>query len=255
MMIRQFCIGLIVFAALTEWAVAQRLVVSSSDPQISITSNFSGEEITFFGNIERDFERNAEAVTNNYHVVIAVRGPTSTRVARRKTNQFGIWLNGEEVAFENFPSYFHIVSDLPLQQIASTEALSVSGLAFDSTQFLQPRGDQSKVGEFSRELIRLMQQKGLYKKVEHGVTFHSDTFYSARIDIPAHVPNGNYLAVTHLFQNGELIAKKAQRFSVRTVGFERFIASSAKNYSFFYGLVCVLLAIFTGWLSGVAFRR
>lgn len=254
-MFRRLCISFMVLISLTEWAFAQRLVVSSSDPQISITSNFSGEEITFFGNIERDFAQNASDITNNYHIVIAVRGPSSTRVARRKTNQFGIWLNGEEVAFDNFPSYFHIVSDLPLNQIASTSALAVNGLAFDSTQYLQARGDQSKVGVFSRELIRLMEQKGLYKKVEHGVTFHSDTFYSARIAIPAHVPNGNYLAVTHLFQDGELIAKKAQRFSVRTVGFERFIASSAKNYSFFYGLVCVLLAIFTGWLSGVAFSR
>lgn len=241
--------------ALVSNANAQRLAAASSDPQISINSTFAGEEITFFGNIENDFDPSAGRVTNNYHIVITVSGPTSTRVARRKTNQFGIWLNGEEVAFENFPSFFHIVSDLPLAQIANREALSVNGLAFDTTPFLRPRGDISKVGEFSRELIRLMSERDLYKKIEHGVTFHSDTFYSARIALPAHVPNGNYLAVTHLFQEGELIAKKAQRFSVRTVGFERFVSSSAKDYSFLYGLVCVLLAIFTGWLSGVAFRR
>lgn len=255
MMVLRFVFGILALLASAESAFAQRLVASSSDPQISITSNFSGEEITFFGNIEHDFEQSPSDITNNYHIVIAVRGPSSTRVARRKTNQFGIWLNGEEVAFDSFPSYFHIVSDLPLAQIASTAELSVNGLAFDSAPYLKPRGNPTKVGEFSRELIRLMTEKGLYKKIEHGVTFHSDTFYSARIAIPAHVPNGNYLAVTHLFQDGELIAKKAQRFSVRTVGFERFISSSAKNYSFFYGLVCVLLAIFTGWLSGVAFRR
>jgi len=100
-----------------------------------------------------------------------------------------------------------------------------------------------------------MKEQDLYKKVEHGVTFHSDTFYSARIQLPANVPNGNYIAITHLFQNGKLQAKKAQHFSVRTVGFERLLSSSAKDYSFLYGLVCVLLAIFTGWLSGVAFRR
>jgi len=42
---------------------------------------------------------------------------------------------------------------------------------------------------------------------------------------------------------------------VRTVGFERFVANSAKEYSLLYGLVCVILAVFTGWLSGVVFRR
>ncbi|GLQ17569.1 TIGR02186 family protein [Maritalea porphyrae] len=249
-------LAFIVFSILFVFeAAAQRLVASSSDPQISINSTFSGEEITFFGNIEKAFDQPADAITNNYHIVIAVRGPTSTRVARRKTNQFGIWLNGEEVGFKNFPSFFHIISNLPLNQIADRQELSVNGLAFDSAPFLQPTGNIAKVGEFSRELIRLMEEQNLYKKVEHGVTFHSDTFYSARIDLPAHVPNGHYIAITHLFQDGKLKAKKAQRFSVQTVGFERFLSSSAKDYSFFYGLVCVLLAIFTGWLSGVAFRR
>ena len=245
-----------VFALLlTAQAGAQRLVAASSDPEISINSTFAGEEITFFGNIENPFDSDAEQVTNDYHIVIAVRGPTSTRVARRKTNQFGVWLNGEEVAFNNFPSFFHLISNLPVEQIANLEELSVNGLAFDSAPFLQPKGNAAKVSEFSQELIRLMKEQDLYKKIDHGVIFHSNTFYSARIELPAHVPNGNYIAITHLFKDGELKAKKAQRFSVRTVGFERFLSSSAKEYSFLYGVVCVLLAIFTGWLSGVAFRR
>ncbi|WP_299343565.1 TIGR02186 family protein [uncultured Maritalea sp.] len=254
MMVRVASLLVIFFVGIVE-ASAQRLVASSSDPHISITSTFSGEEITFFGNIEKAFDQSPSAITNNYHIVIAVRGPSSTRVARRKTNQFGVWLNGEEVAFKSFPSFFHIISNLPLEQVADQQALAVNGLAFDSAPFLQPVGNIAKAGEFSQELIRLMKEQDLYKKIEHGVTFHSDTFYSARIQLPAHVPNGNYIAITHLFQDGQLMAKKAQRFSVRTVGFERFLSSSAKDYSFLYGLVCVLLAIFTGWLSGVAFRR
>jgi len=253
-MLRGFC-SFVILLSLAASAAAQRLVASSSDPHVSITSTFAGEEITFFGNIENSFDQGDNSNTNNYHIVIAVRGPTSTRVARRKTNQFGVWLNGEEVAFKNFPSFFHMISNLPLDKVADQQELAVNGLAFDSTPFLQPVGNMAKVGEFSQELIRLMKEQDLYKKVEHGVTFHSDTFYSARIQLPANVPNGNYIAITHLFQNGKLQAKKAQHFSVRTVGFERLLSSSAKDYSFLYGLVCVLLAIFTGWLSGVAFRR
>jgi len=253
-MIRSF-VAVLALLVSVQMASAQRLVAASSDPQVSINSTFAGEEITLFGNIEKEFDADADAVTNNYHIVIAVRGPTSKRVARRKTNQFGVWLNGEEVAFNNFPSFFHLISNLPIEQVADSEELSVNGLAFDSAPFLQPEGSIEKVGEFSRELIRLMKEQDLYKLVDHGVTFHSNTFYSARIDLPAHVPNGNYIAITHLFQDGKLVAKKAQRFSVKTVGFERFLSVSAKNYSFYYGLICVLLAIFTGWLSGVAFRR
>jgi hypothetical protein len=39
------------------------------------------------------------------------------------------------------------------------------------------------------------------------------------------------------------------------MGFERFLYNAAVGQPFLYGLVCVILAIFTGWLGGVVFRR
>lgn len=244
---------LLLFA--TGTASAQRLVMSTSEPVVSISSNFAGDTITIFGTIEPELGRDPDQVTNNYNVVISIKGPAGTYVARKKTRQFGIWLNGEQEAFEGFPSYFSLVSSAPMDKIAEPQVLSVSGLAFDSTPHIRPVRRTQNTDMFAQELIRLMKKRGLYSLDEHGVQFLSDTFFSARIALPAHVPNGSYLANTYVFQDGKLIDNAPQRFMVRTVGFERFVANSAKDYSLLYGVVCVILAIFTGWLSGVVFRR
>lgn len=247
--------ALLTLAAVTIDAAAQRLVVSTSEPVVSISSNFAGDTITIFGTIERDLGGSANQVTNNYNVVISIKGPSGTYVARKKTQQYGIWLNGEQEAFQGFPSYFALVSSAPLKKIADPDVLSVAGLAFDSAPHIRPLRRTQNTDQFAQELIRLMKKRGLYSLDEHGVQFLSDTFFSARIALPAHVPNGTYLTNTYVFQDGQLIDNAPQRFTVRTVGFERFVADSAKDYSLLYGVVCVILAVFTGWLSGVVFRR
>jgi hypothetical protein len=39
------------------------------------------------------------------------------------------------------------------------------------------------------------------------------------------------------------------------VGFEQFIANSAHNHGWLYGLATALMALMTGWLGSVVFRR
>ena len=87
------------------------------------------------------------------------------------------------------------------------------------------------------------------------VNFLSDTFYSARLTLPSNAPPGPYLALTYVFKDGKVIARKSEGFSVSKIGFERFVALAAVQQPLLYGIVCVVLALFTGWLGGVIFKR
>ena len=80
-------------------------------------------------------------------------------------------------------------------------------------------------------------------------------FYSAQLVLPSNAPPGPYIAQTYLFKNGEIIARKSDGFAVRKIGFERFLALASTQSPLLYGLACVVLALFTGWLGGVLFRR
>jgi hypothetical protein len=39
------------------------------------------------------------------------------------------------------------------------------------------------------------------------------------------------------------------------IGFEQFIANSAREYGLLYGLATALMALTVGWLGSVVFRR
>ena len=82
-----------------------------------------------------------------------------------------------------------------------------------------------------------------------------DGLYSATIPIPAGVPTGTYNVEIKLFADGALIASSNEAFDIVKEGFEQFVAESAMNRGLLYGLATAAMAMLTGWLAAVMFRR
>ena len=236
-------------------ALAERLFSSLSNTEIQITSSFVGETLTLFGSIEPDPGATQRWVEGPFNIVIVIEGPTGTRVARKKTNQLGFWLNTEQVEFRGFPSYFHVLSSAKLRDITDINTLTTNFILPESHAISPNPAGWWQTLTFGRELIRLMSEEGLFGTQETGVRFMTDTFYSAQLLLPSNAPPGPYIAQTYVFKNGEIIARRSDGFAVRKIGFERFLALSATQQPLLYGLACVALALFTGWLGGVLFRR
>lgn len=236
-------------------ALAERLVTQVSQDEVSITSSFAGQTLTLFGSIEPEVGAEQRFVEGPYHVIITVTGPLQNRVARRKTNQFGIWLNTSQAEFERVPSFYQVLSDARLGDITNIITLSERNIPLDKQPIADPTKITNQKLEFAPQLVRLMENKGMFKLNENGVVFRSDTFYFAQVVLPSDAPPGPYLAHTYLIKDGKVIAEKSDGFSVRKIGFERFLGQSARTQPLLYGLVCVALALFTGWLGGVVFKR
>ncbi|KQN76832.1 TIGR02186 family protein [Devosia sp. Leaf64] len=234
---------------------AERLVSGISNDTIQITSSFDGERLTFYGTIAPDAGSTERVVQGPFDVVVVILGPTQNRVAREMTHNFGIWLNTEQVEFKRFPSYFHVLSSKRLIEIADINLLNENYILPEAHAMAPNPAGFMKTLQFGRELIRLMSQDGLFGVQENGVQFMSDTFYSAQLTLPSSAPPGPYIAQTYVFKNGQIIARKSEGFAVRKIDFERFLAQSATQSPLLYGIACVVLALFTGWLGGVLFRR
>ena len=182
-------------------------------------------------------------------------GPTQNRVARQMTHNLGIWLNTDQVTFPDFPSYFHVLSSGRLSDITNLTTLTAEKILPEAHTLMNNDAGWWKTAVFGRELVRLMTEQGLFGVDENAINFPTENFYSARLTLPSNAPPGPYLALTYVFQNGEVIARKSEGFAVRKIGFERFLAIASTQQPFAYGVVCVLLALFTGWAGGVIFRR
>ncbi|EAV44689.1 hypothetical protein SIAM614_07413 [Roseibium aggregatum IAM 12614] len=235
---------------------AQELVTSLSSDLISIQSNFTGTEIVIFGqasNIERQPND-----PSGYELAIVVEGPPQDITTRRKGRFLGVWVNREAERFQNVPSYYAVASTINISNMANRTVLDDLGIGLNhinlavsgvSNVALSDRDD------FRRAFVRLRKQMGLYSEQETSITFLTDTMFRTNIPLPANIPVGDYKVKSFLFLHGDVVAQTEQTLAVAKSGFEQVTFEMAQSYPLFYGLLAVSLAIFTGWLAGVIFRK
>jgi len=245
----------LMFGAMALPVAAEQLVTQVSSEEVAITSSFAGQTLTLFGTIAPEAGSEQKYVEGPFHIVVTVTGPLQKRVARKMSNQFGIWINTEQAVYEEFPSFYQVLSDAKLDTITNPITLAETAIPLDSPSIGKTSAPYPQSQLFRGELVKLMERKGHYGLNEQGVIFRSDTFYFAQVTLPSDAPPGPYIAHTYLFKDGEIIARKTNGFSVRKIGFERFLGLASRQQPLLYGLVCVVLAVFTGWLGGVVFRR
>lgn len=238
-------------------AFAERLIVSLSNHRVSITPYYTGEELVLFGNVERDAD--TPAVRPPYDVVVTVTGPRSSLVTRRKERTFGIWVNVDSRQFENVPGYLSISSNRPFEEIASPDVLRRQQIGLNNTLLTQRVGpdlaDVVPSDPFRAAFVRLKDAHGLYGESTSGVTFLSPTLFRAGIPLPGEVPIGTYEVEVKLLSGGVLLTRTQTAFEIVKVGFEQVVADAARHNGLLYGLATMMMALATGWLASVVFRR
>jgi uncharacterized protein (TIGR02186 family) len=249
----RFALALLSLLLAGEAARAEQLVSIVSNPRIAITSSFNGETLSIFGNVEPD--EAGGSTGGPYDVIVTVTGPSVDRIARLKTNTFGIWMNTEQVEFAPFPTFYRVLASNPLSRITDEATLVGNHIRPESQPTLEGPPASPMVARFGTELVRLMTARGLFGVDDEAIRFLSPTAYAGRLELPGDISNGLFITQTFLFKDGRLLAKSADSFIVDKTGFERFIHASARDYPLLYGIVCALLALGTGWLGGVIFRR
>jgi uncharacterized protein (TIGR02186 family) len=234
-------------------ARAEDLVSTVSNDNVAITSSFDGETLSVFGNVERD--ETQFAAVGPYDIIIVVTGPSVDRIARLKTSVLGLWMNTEQVEFDPFPTYYQVLASNPLAKITDHQLLEDENILPDAQTRIAAKPQSQHVERFGAELVSLMTARELFGINEVGVKFLSPTAYVAKLTLPADISNGLFITQTYLFKNGKLLAKRGDSFAVNKTGFERFLFTAAHDQPFLYGLTCVALALLTGWLGGVIFKR
>jgi uncharacterized protein (TIGR02186 family) len=238
-------------------AQAERLVSSLSSHRVLITSSFTGTELILFGTVERDAA--SAPRRGGYDIVATVTGPRDTLVVRRKERVFGIWVNVESRTFVQVPSYLATLASKPVEEIAGIETLRRLQIGLRRTLLPQQIGpdtaDVIRDDPFRNAFLRLKQAHGLYVEAPNAVTFLTPILWRASIPVPAEIPVGTYDVDLKLFADGAMIARGNDAFEIVKFGFEQFVASGAVNHGLLYGLATAMMAIMTGWLASIVFRR
>ena len=117
---------------------AERLIVSVSNHRVTVTPNYSGEELVLFGSVEKD--ASTPATRTSYDLVVTVAGPRADMVTRRKERKFGIWINTDYRQFLKVPTYLALFSNRPFDAIASPEVQRRQQLGLNNVLLTQRVG-------------------------------------------------------------------------------------------------------------------
>jgi uncharacterized protein (TIGR02186 family) len=250
----------LVFGAVILFALplaAERLVISVSSHRVLISSNFTGTEVVVFGTIEDDEKTVKRDLP--YDVVVTVRGPAETFIARRKERVLGIWVNAESRQFLGVPSYLAVMTTRPPTEIASPEVLRRNRIGIVNHTLPQrigaDFGDVVPQDPFRVAFLRVKMDQGLFHEEPTGVTFITPRLFRATVPIPGIAPTGNYEVEALLLAGGEVLTREATAIEVLKTGFEEFFALAAREHGFLYGIATALLALGTGLIANFMFRR
>jgi uncharacterized protein (TIGR02186 family) len=257
---RSFAVALFLVMSALAPAAAQAphqegIQIGLSTDNVTITAGFSGADLTIFGALEDADPQVARQ--GRYDVIVVLEGPARPVVVRRKDRVLGVWINLESETFENVPVSYSVASTRPLQDITKQESYKQLSLGANNI-YMQPAesgGNPLTIAEFTKALRERKAATGLYSENAGGVRFLSQNLFRATVRLAPDVPVGTHKARAFLFKNGLFLKENSAQLEIRKSGFEQTVFRLAQHHGFFYGFLSVSLAMVTGWLGRVVFRK
>ena len=232
----------------------ESIQIGLSTDRVSITSDFSGANLTIFGALE-----NADPLINRqgrYDVYVVLEGPARSVVVRRKSRVLGMWINTKSETFVNVPVSYSMATTRQPQDITDLNNYRQLSLGAKNI-YMEPeekRDSALTIQEFTEALRERRQAIGLYSDNIGGVQFLSQSLFRATLHLAPNVPVGTHKARAFLFRNGIFIKETSAQLAIVKSGFEQTIFRFATDHSFGYGLFAICIAMLTGWLGRIVFK-
>ena len=246
---RALALLLLMLTPVTLWA--EDVVLGLSQNQISITTNFAGDDILIFGAIKRD----APLADTPLSVIVTVEGPEAPVIVRKKERRFGIWVNTDAVTVDSAPSFYAVSSSGPLR--ASLNEVDDLRHKITLNRAIRVVGETSVVADpetFTAALIRIRQAAGAYQVREGLVDLREQTLFRTSLQVPANLTEGAYRIRVFLTRDGEVVSHHTDTIDVRKVGLERWLFALSREQPLVYGLMSLAIAIAAGWGASAVFR-
>jgi uncharacterized protein (TIGR02186 family) len=243
-----FALALVALLLIPARAGSEGIVADVDDHLVEITTDFSGQDILVFG-----------AIDGPGDVILVMRGPAGRVLVHHKERFAGIWINAQSVEFADVPSLYGVASSRPLYEILTPDVLDRYQFGVGRVRFGAIEDEQAGSGPFRAALVALKKKHGLYADRVGRVTFIGATLFRANLHLPSNVPTGTFLIDVYLARDGKIVDAQNMPLVISKVGFGADIYKYANSRSIVqrlvYGISAVLVALLTGWLAHLVFRK
>lgn len=234
----------------TAPAMAQQasLKIELAENHVDISTGFNGTRVILFGTTS---DPDAD-------VIVTLKGSENTMAMRRKGRVMGAWVNVKSVEFRRVPSYYDYASTLSDSALTGDHAyLKDHEIGLQNLEFYPEDADEDAevIASFRDALIGNMQKRGFYPLAGHTLQRLDPQFFKAVFVLPPGVPTGLYRVEAILVKDNAVIAKEVKNLQVGQVGFNARVYLFAQNFSLFYGVFAVVMALAIGGSAFTFLRR
>ena len=244
----KFSIALIMLFLLAPHAYGTALIIDSSTSEVKVSSSFIGTDVMVFG-----------TANDKDDIIVVITGPTETAIVRKKGRVSGIWINKEKLEFREIPGFYAIASTRPLSEITETDELKRQKIGIHNvitTASLNSKDKNIKTFKsFKDALIRGQKTKGLYLDMPLTIDVVSKRLFKTTFHFPNNMTTGIYTVKVFSFQKKRLVSMVSKTISVEKIGIGADVFKFAKEQSALYGLLAILIAVLSGWIASVIFRK
>ena len=244
----KFSIALIVLFLLAPHAYGTALIIDSSTSEVKVSSSFIGTDVMVFG-----------TANDKDDIIVVITGPTETAIVRKKGRVSGIWINKEKLEFREIPGFYAIASTRPLSEITETDELKKQKIGIHNvitTASLNSKDENIKTFKsFKDALVRGQKTKGLYLDMPLTIDVVSKRLFKTTFHFPNNMTTGIYTVKVFSFQKKRLVSMVSKTISVEKIGIGADVFKFAKEQSALYGLLAILIAVLSGWIASVIFRK
>ncbi|MCJ8138668.1 TIGR02186 family protein [Falsirhodobacter halotolerans] len=244
--------ALLLLALALPAAAQERIVLGLSQYSVTITTNYIGTEILVYGAVQRDAP---PPEGPPLEVIVAVEGPHTPVMVRRKDRSFGIWVNADAVRVDSAPSFYAVATTGPLDEILSqTDDLRHRITIRQAIRSVGMSSETDDPQTFLDALVRIREAQGRFRINEGAVAFDEATLFRTDVALPADLTEGDYRVRIFLTRDGQVVDMLERQIGVRKAGLERFLYNLSREQSLVYGLLALAMAVLAGWGASGLFR-
>jgi len=228
------------------------LAIQVTPSEMAVGTTFNGKDLLVSGKVGAAED-----------IVVQLTGSASEAEFKRTGKVGGVfWMTVGHLSISNAPSAYFVYLPQSVSRWRQNKEERWSKLHFDYDSLLpqikidpEPT-DRQKVFE---DFMELKTHDELYQVVENGVSYEKgkdgEKRFHARIHVPSKMPVAQYQVKVFRLENGEVQGVEQADFRLKETGFPLLISSLAFNHSLVYGVLAVIIAIFSGLFMGVIFQQ
>jgi len=244
-------LAILLLALALPASAQEKIVLGLSQYSVTITTNYIGTEILVYGAVQRDAPPEGAPL----QVIVAVEGPHTPVMVRRKDRALGIWVNAEAARVDSAPSFYAVATTGPLNDILSqTDDLRHRITIRQAIRSVGMSSETDDPQTFLDALLRIREADGRYRINEGAVRFDAATLFRTDVALPADLTEGDYRVRIFLTRDGQVVDMLERQIDVRKAGLERFLYNLSRDQSLIYGLLSLAMAVLAGWGASGLFR-